>query len=110
MFYHDEHIKIRTRLLFATPSREPLYRPKVSLFTKVPVELSARVAHKRLLADTSLAERTSLSPDEVVNFLRLCLGATYLSYRGEVYQQTFGTAMGSPVSVTVTNLVMEDVE
>ena len=82
----------------------------VSLFTKVPVELAVRVAHERLLADTSLAERTSLSPDEVVNLLRFCLGATYLSYRGEVYQQTFGTAMGSPVSVTVANLVMEDVE
>ena len=53
----------------------------VSLFTKVPVELAVRVAHRRLLAYTSLAERTSLSPDEVVNLLRFCLGATYLSYR-----------------------------
>ena len=36
--------------------------------------------------------------------------ATYLSFHGGVYQQTFGTAMGSPVSVSVANLVMEDVE
>ncbi len=41
---------------------------------------------------------------------RSYLDATYLANRGEVYQQVYGTAMGSPVSVTVANLVMEDVE
>ena len=35
---------------------------------------------------------------------------TYLAYRGEVYQQVYGTAMGSPVSVTEANLVKENVE
>jgi len=82
----------------------------VSLFTKVPVDLAAKVARECLTADQSLADRTALSADEVVSFLEFCLGATYLSYRGEMFQQIFGTAMGSPVSVTVANLVMEDVE
>ena len=57
-----------------------------------------------------LPTRTSLTVQEVVRLLSFCLNATYLSFRGEHYQQTFGTAMGSPVSVTVANLVMEDVE
>ena len=82
----------------------------VSLFTKVPVNLAAKVARERLSADQSLVDRTALSPDEVATLLEFCLGATYLSYRGEMFQQVFGTAMGSPVSVTVANLVMEDVE
>ena len=82
----------------------------VSLFTKVPVHLATKVAQDRLLRDTSLAERTSLSADEVINLLSFCLDATYLAYNGDVFQQIFGTAMGSPVSVTVANLVMEDVE
>ena len=60
----------------------------VSLFTSVPVDLAVRV----------------------VDFLEFCLSATYFAFRGSVYQQTFGTAMGSPVSVTVANLVMEDIE
>ena len=82
----------------------------VSLFTKVPVDLATRVAHQRLTADPSLIERSALSPDEIVTLLKFCMDATYLAYRGEVYQQVYGTAMGSPVSVTVANLVMEDVE
>ena len=47
---------------------------------------------------------------EIVKLLSFCLSATYLSFHGEHHQQIFGTAMGSPVSVTVANLVMEDVE
>ena len=82
----------------------------VSLFTKVPVDLAVKGAHERLSMDTSLIERTSLSADQVVKLLRFCLDATFLAYRGDFYQQTFGTAMGSPVSVTVANLIMEDVE
>ena len=82
----------------------------VSLFTKVPVNLAAKVARESLATDQSLVDCTALSPDEVVSLLEFCLGATYLSYKGEVFQQVFGTTMVSPVSVTVANLVMEDFE
>ena len=46
----------------------------------------------------------------MISLLELCLGATFLRFRGVFYQQRFGTAMGSPVSVTIANLVMEDIE
>ena len=81
-----------------------------SLFTNVPVGLACQVAEDRLIADTSLGDRTALSPPQVVTLLQFCLNAIYLAYQGQFYQQSFGTAMGSPVSVTVANLVMEDVE
>ena len=74
------------------------------------VEPLEDIARRRLEADSSLAERTKLSVDNIVNLLTLCLNATYFTFRGVVYQQVFGTAMGSPVSVVVANLVMEDVE
>ena len=35
---------------------------------------------------------------------------TQFAYSGNYYQQVFGTAMGSPISAVVANMVMEDVE
>ena len=60
--------------------------------------------------DPSLPDRTSLTLDDICSLLQLCLEATYLAFEGKVYQQIHGTAMGSLLSVVVTNLVMEDVE
>ena len=82
----------------------------VSLFTKVPVDLAIHVAKRRLEADTDLSERTALSVDNIISLLKLCLNATYFTFCGTPYQQVFGTAMGSPVSVVIANLVMEHVE
>jgi len=56
----------------------------ISLFTNVPVDLAVKVAHGRLSADTSLAERTALSADQVANLLCFYLDAMFLAY-GEVY-------------------------
>ena len=55
-------------------------------------------------------DRTLLSVGSIVSLLELCLNATYLQFKGNFYQQTQGTAMGSPMSVTIANLVMEDVK
>ena len=58
----------------------------------------------------SHAERTDQSVDDILGLLSLCLDATFLSYRGKVYRQVHGTAIGSLVSIVVANLAMEDVE
>ena len=42
--------------------------------------------------------------------LQLYLDATYVCFRGKYYRQTFGTTMVSLVSVTIANLVMEEIE
>ena len=82
----------------------------VSLFTKVPVQLATQVARQRLLSDTTLPGRTSLTTDDIVTLLEFCLNATFFAFRNCFYQQVHGTAMGSPVSVVVADLVMEDIE
>ena len=82
----------------------------VSLFTNVPMDLAVRVTKEKLEQDDTHHERTYLDLDNIISLLELCLNATYLQFQQNVYQQIQGTAMGSPVSVTVANLVMEDIE
>ena len=82
----------------------------VSLFTNIPVDLAIKVAAKRLRQDATLLQRTSLPVEDVIDLLSFCLNTTYFVFEGCYYQQVFGTAMGSPVSAGIANLVMEDVE
>ena len=82
----------------------------VSLFTRVLTTRAIQVTRERLLGNLSLSDRTSLTVEDICSLLKLCLEATYLSFRGKIYQQVHGTAIGSPVSVVVANLVMEDIE
>ena len=58
----------------------------------------------------TLSERTALTVDDITLLLTLCLNAIYFSFQGIIYQQIFVTAMGSPVSVVIANLVMKYVE
>ena len=81
----------------------------MSLFTCVPTSRVIQVTHDRLMNDPSLPDRTSLTIDGICSLLQRCLEATYLAFEGKVYWQIHDTAMGSPVSVVVANLVIEDV-
>jgi hypothetical protein len=48
--------------------------------------------------------------EDIIDLLSFCLNTTYFVLEGCCYQQVFGTAMGSPVSAVIANLVMEDVK
>ena len=70
-----------------------------SLFTSVPTELAVSIARDRLRVDGRLKDRTKLTVDDICEGQIRCLNDTSLC-----------TAMGSPVSVVVANLIMEDIE
>ena len=54
---------------------------------------------------------TSVLPaDDIMDLLNLCLTSTYFQYNGKHYKQLHGTAMGSPVSVVVAEIVMQNIE
>ena len=82
----------------------------ISLFTCVPINLALEIAQQRLEQDDTFSDRTFLTVDDIMSLLSLCLNATYFSFGGTFYKQVNGTAMGSPVSVVVANLVMEHIE
>ena len=58
----------------------------------------------------SLGQRTSLPVEDIINLLSFCLKTTQFTYGSTYYLKVFGTAMGSPVSAVIANMVMEDVE
>ena len=81
-----------------------------SLFTNVPIDEALKVARRKLQEDELLDGRTTLSPDDVVKLLEVCLTTTYFIYDSEYYEQLHGAAMGSPISPVIANLFMEHFE
>ena len=60
--------------------------------------------------DDTLKNRTLLSVDDITSLLEFILTTTYFVFREQIYQQRFGTAMGSPVSPIIANIYMEFLE
>lgn len=64
----------------------------VSLFTSIPVTYALEIVRERLEKDTTLIERTMLTPTDVVDLLNFCLSSTEFQFRGCFYKQIHGTA------------------
>lgn len=70
----------------------------VALFPSVPVEEALNIIETRLREDKTLAKRTLLEPDDIMELLRLVVNTTIFSFKGKLYQQSSGFPMGSPIS------------
>ncbi|XP_021342420.1 uncharacterized protein LOC110442887 [Mizuhopecten yessoensis] len=82
----------------------------VSLFTNTPIDDALKIIRKRLELDRSWRKNTNLQIQDIMDLLEFVLTTTYFSFRNSIYQQRFGTAMGSPVSPIVANLFIEHLE
>ena len=51
-----------------------------------------------------------MSVQHITWLLEFCLRSTYFLFQGKFYQQLEGTAMGSPISLIIANLFLEDLE
>ena len=82
----------------------------VASFTSIPVDLALQIVREKLQQDVTLTERTDISVTNIMRLLEFVLKNSFFTCEQEQYQQTFGCAMGYPVSATIANLVMEYIE
>ena len=87
----------------------------VSLFTNTPIDQVLDIVQRRLENEDVLKVYNrdtgfNLTSGDVVLILDFMLSTTYFTFRGKIYLQLFGTAMGSPVSPIAVNIFMEDLE
>lgn len=78
-----------------------------SLFTSIPVDFTVEVCWTALQYDDGLGERTPIEEPDLLKLLQFCLENTYFLFRGVIYKQVHGIAMGTSISVTTANLTME---
>ena len=78
-----------------------------ALFTSIPLDL-ARESVKSALQDQPqmLSQSTSLSSDDVLALIDICLKGAVFQQNNVIYKQEHGSPMGSPVSVVLAELSM----
>ena len=75
-----------------------------SLFPSIPLQLALKFTETTILQST---DPLPLPTEDIMDLLNLCLTSTYFQYNGKHYKQLHGTAIGSPVSVVVAEIVMQ---
>ena len=80
-----------------------------SLFTSIQLQLALDCTGT-LLQQTANDTPLPLPNDKIMDLLKLCLESTFFQYNGRHYKQLHGTAMGSPASVVVAEIVMQHIE
>ena len=72
--------------------------------------VKTRLENESILWDYNKNNDTNLESDDLVQLLDFILTTTYFTFRGKIYRQLFGTAMGSPVSPIAATIFMEALE
>lgn len=79
----------------------------VSLYTNIPVELAIDSVFKRW---GFISTSCSVLYAEFILAVRFVLDSTFFIFNGTIYQQTFGTPMGSPLSPIIADIILQDLE
>ena len=77
------------------------------LFTSILLQLALQGTETAIKRSNT---KLSILTQDIMDLVTLCLNSTYFQYNGKHYKQLHGTAMGSPVSVIVVEIVMQAFE
>ncbi|XP_055590862.1 uncharacterized protein LOC129742949 [Uranotaenia lowii] len=76
----------------------------VSLFTCIPRDL---VLRNIIYNWDAIKKNTNINLDMFLEIVNFCMSCSYFRFKNKFYQQTYGTAMGNPVSSPIADFVME---
>ena len=79
----------------------------VSLYTNIPVNLALDILNSKW---EYLEKFTTLSKNQFLEGTKLCLQSTYFLFNGNCFSQIYGIPLGSSLSSSIANLVMEYIE
>ncbi|XP_046466612.1 uncharacterized protein [Neodiprion pinetum] len=79
----------------------------VSLFTTVPQDLAINAVKQRW---HQLVDKIPVPLNELLKALHICFKAAIFKFNHNIYAQTYGLPMGSPLSPILSDLVLDDLE
>lgn len=80
----------------------------VSLFTKNPAHVTLHIVQERLKKDGTLKQLTNLTLDDIITLLWFVATSTYFQFKGTIYRQKQGFAMGDPLCAIMSSFLMGD--
>ena len=92
-----------------TPSQKIMSLDVESLFTNVPVEPTIDIIVNRAYNHNSITP-PSIQQNDLKELLKICTQQTPFMFQNQLYLQTDGVSMGSPLGPTFANFYMSDLE
>lgn len=100
-------VKLLSNLNITDCSSELISLDVVSLFTNIPLQNAIESVANRW---NLISENTSIPKDEFLGAVNFVLRSTFFTFNNNIYEQTYGTPMGSPLSPIIAEIVLQDIE